>query len=289
MTSRAKQGGGQIEWLRSSPFFLLHLAAPLGIWLVGFKWSWLALAVASYYMRMFFVTSTYHRYLAHRSYKMGRMTQFVFCFMAQTTLQKGALWWAANHRLHHKFSDTPEDLHSPSQHGFWWSHVGWILSDRYTQTRYDQIQDFAKFPELVFLNNHYVAPALLWPAVCYAIGGMPWVIWGWVVSTVLLWHGTFTINSLSHVFGWRRYDTADTSRNNPLLALITMGEGWHNNHHRYMSSVNQGFFWWEFDITYAILKALSWSGIVWDLRKPPLELLDESRVTTLGRPAKNSA
>src|SRR5262249_23473193 len=189
--------------------------------------------------------------------------------LAETSTQKGVLWWAAHHRDHHKYSDQPEDLHSPIQNSLWWSHVGWILSPKYNETRFDRIKDFAKYPELRFLNKHYWLPPVVLAAVLIAIGGLPLAIWGYLVSTVLLWHGTFTINSLSHVFGRVRYKTTDQSKNNFVLALITMGEGWHNNHHFYQSTANQGWFWWEIDASYYILKALSWLGLVWDLRTPP--------------------
>lgn len=262
----------------SIPFFAVHIAALVGGILTGFQWQWLALAVVSYVLRMFFVTAAYHRYFAHRTFKLGRVAQFVFAWMASTTLQKGVLWWAANHREHHRVSDQPEDLHSPIQHGVIWAHVGWILSRNYTRTRMDDIQDFAKFPELVWLNKYHLVPAILYAVALTAIGGLPWLVWGFFISSVALWHGTFTINSLSHIFGTQRYRSNDTSKNNPLLALVTLGEGWHNNHHTYMSSTNQGFFWWEFDITYYGLKILSWLGIARDLRKPPLALLENKRI-----------
>ncbi len=265
----------------SIPFLSFHVFFVVAAILTPFRWEWAALAVASYYVRMFFVTATYHRYFSHRSFKLSRAAQFIFAFIAQTSVQKGVLWWAAHHRHHHRFSDQPEDLHSPKQDGFWWSHVGWILARKNGETHWDQIQDFAKFPELVWLNRHYIVPVVAY-AIPFALWGWGAFVWGFGIGTILLWHGTFTINSLSHVFGWQRYKTTDTSRNNPLLAVITCGEGWHNNHHRYMSSVRQGFYWWEYDFTYWGLKALSWVGIVRDMRKPPMELLEQSKVGVAG-------
>jgi stearoyl-CoA desaturase (delta-9 desaturase) len=190
------------------------------------------------------------------------------------SVQKGVLWWAANHRLHHRHSDQPLDIHSPLQHGFWWSHVGWILSGAHEKTEWNQIQDLAKYPELKWLNQYHLVPGISYAIALFICGGWGALVWGFFASTVLLWHGTFTINSLSHVFGSIRYQTTDTSRNNFWLSLITLGEGWHNNHHCYMSSTNQGFFWWELDGSYYALKILSWCGIVRDLRKPPLKLLE---------------
>jgi stearoyl-CoA desaturase (Delta-9 desaturase) len=268
------------RWLASIPFLLIHLAALVLVFFVPFSWGMVALCLGSYYLRMFAITAGYHRYFAHRSYKMNRIPQFLMALLGATATQKGALWWAANHRVHHRFSDQPTDVHSPVQHGFWWSHVGWVLSDSYDDTRWDQIQDLAKYPELVWVGRWHFVPVIAYALGIFAIWGLPGLVWGFLVSTVLLWHGTFTINSLSHVFGWQRYQSDDQSRNNPLLALITLGEGWHNNHHTYMSSTNQGFFWWELDLSYYAIKALSWLGITRDLRKPPLAALEAKRIGT---------
>lgn len=268
------------NWLlAASPFLLFHVAAVIGVFLVPFSWGLFGLCMALYAIRMFGITAGYHRYFSHRTYKMNRVAQFVMAFIGTCSIQKGVLWWAANHRLHHRHSDTPQDIHSPIQSGFWWSHVGWILSDKYNPTRWDQIQDLAKFPELRLINRFHLVPPILMGVAVYLIGGWDSFVWGYLVSTVLLWHGTFTINSLSHVFGTRRYATTDTSRNNPLLALVTLGEGWHNNHHCYMSSTNQGFYWYEFDISYYAIKALSFVGVTYDLRKAPLELLEGKKLS----------
>jgi stearoyl-CoA desaturase (delta-9 desaturase) len=265
----------QIQWVRSIPFFLVHLS-PLLIFFTGVTKTALALFVVTYFGRMFFLTATYHRYLAHRAFRLGRVSQFVFCFVGASAAQKGPLWWAGHHRSHHKFSDTTRDIHSPRD-GFWWSHVGWILSDRYSETPYDDIQDFAKYPELRWLNKHdWVGPWSL-GVVCFLIGGWSGLVVGFFASTVLLWHTTFIVNSLAHVFGHRRYETEDTSRNSLLIALVTGGEGWHNNHHRYQSSARQGFRWWQIDTTYYGLWLLARIGIVKDLRPVPRRVIDEPR------------
>lgn len=269
----------RIRWAQSIPFFLIHVVAIALAFLVPFSWGLLGLCLASYALRMFAITAGYHRYFSHRSYKLGRPAQFAMALLGSTAAQKGVLWWAANHRHHHRFSDLPQDIHSPRQAGFWWSHVGWILSDRYDKTRWEQVQDLAKFPELVWLDKYHLLPAVAYASLFFAFGGLPALAWGFLVSTVLLWHGTFTINSLSHVFGTQRYRSGDDSRNNPLLAVITLGEGWHNNHHTYMSSANQGFYWYEIDLSYYALKGLSWIGVARDLRKPPLALLEAKRLT----------
>jgi len=254
-------------------FWLVHLAC-LGAFFTGVTWSAVAVCLALFWLRMFGVTAGYHRYFAHRSYKTSRAFQFVLALCGTLAVQKGVLWWAANHRVHHKNSDQEGDVHSPVQRGFWWAHVGWILAPDYEETDFERIPDMAKYAELRWLNQHYLVPPVALAALLFLVGGATWLVWGFFVSTTLLWHSTFTINSLAHVWGGRRYETTDASRNNVWLALLTMGEGWHNNHHRYMNSVRQGFFWWEVDASYYVLVALSWLGIVWDLHQPPRKLLE---------------
>lgn len=264
--------GERIPLVRMIPFAAVHLICFAAFW-TGIRWSDAALCLSLYYIRMFWVTAGYHRYFSHRSFKTSRAFQFLLAFLAMTSSQKGVLWWAAHHRAHHQYSDTELDIHSPKQRGFFWSHVGWIISDAFDATEYHRIRDFAKFRELRWLNRWPLVPPIALAVSLFLIGGWRALLYGFFISTVLLWHGSFTVNSLAHVFGKRRYETTDTSRNSLLLALITMGEGWHNNHHRYMASARQGFFWWEIDCTYYVLKVLSWFGIVWELRSPPRELL----------------
>ena len=223
---------------------------------------------------MFGLAVGYHRYFAHRTFRTSRVGQFLLALLATTAAQKGPLWWAGHHRNHHRHSDTELDVHSPSQRGFWWAHVGWIFCQKYDATDFDVIKDFAKYPELRWLDKY----ALL-PPVVLAVGlwlSFSWVglFWGFFFSTVVLWHGSFTVNSLMHVWGSRRYLTPDTSRNNWPLVFVTLGENWHNNHHHYQASASQGFFWWEIDFGYYGIKVLSWLGLVWDVRTPPKRVLD---------------
>lgn len=258
----------------SVSFLVLHLAC-LAVFWVAFSWKAVVLGLALYGIRMFAITAGYHRYFSHRTYKLGRTSQFLLAFLAQTSAQKGVLWWGAHHRHHHKASDTPADIHSPVSHGFFWSHVGWVLSDKYDTYDPAAIADFAKFPELRFLDAyHWICPWALGTATFLAgrwmgIGGLSALVWGFFVSTVFLWHGTFCINSLSHLWGTRRFETNDHSRNNWVLALITLGEGWHNNHHAYQASCRQGLRWWEIDVTFYVLKALSWMRVVRDMKAYP--------------------
>ena len=255
--------------LRSVPFLLVHVVAIVGVAWLGWSWTGLLLAVALYYVRMFGVSAGYHRYFSHRSFRTSRPVQFALALLATSSVQKGVLWWASHHRAHHKHSDQPGDVHSAARDGFLWSHLGWILSARFEQTDRPLVNDLAAFPELVWLERwHLVPPVVL--AVGLGLVGGPWaVLWGFFVSTVLLWHGTFTINSLAHRVGRRRYPTGDESKNSLVLALLTMGEGWHNNHHHYQRSSNQGFYWWEIDCTQYLLRAMAAIGIVWDLHGVP--------------------
>jgi stearoyl-CoA desaturase (delta-9 desaturase) len=259
--------------LGTAPFWLVHLFC-FGVFFIDFSWWYVALAFGGYFFRMFLVTGVYHRYFSHKTYSTSRVFQFILAFLAQTSIQKGALWWAAHHRHHHAHSDQEDDIHSPKD-GFWWSHIGWILSDENNTTETQYIRDLTRYPELVWLNNYHLVPPVVWGVAMFAIAGIPGLIWGLCISTVMLWHGTFTINSLSHLWGSQRYKTTDTSRNNFILALITLGEGWHNNHHRFQAAARNGFFWWELDITYYTLKLLSFVGLIWDLRPVPKHLLDD--------------
>lgn len=278
----------KLEWIRIIPYLSLHVVSLLVFW-VGFSWFALGLCFFSYFIRMFAITGFYHRYFSHRTFKTSRFMQFIFALLGCSAAQKGPLWWAAHHRHHHQYSDQPEDLHSPKQDGFWWSHVGWFLCEKNYLTDFKRIKDYEKFPELFFLNRFDTLVPIIY-AVCMffigyfaekfypELGTTSWqcLIWGFFVSTVILSHCTGFINSLSHVFGSRRFQTKDTSRNNFILAIVTLGEGWHNNHHHWPSSCSQGFYWWEVDITYYMLKVLEKLGLIWDVRKVPKEVLPKA-------------
>jgi len=262
----------------SLAFWGVHIAAIVGVILLGWSWSGVALALVSYFIRMIVVTAGYHRYFAHRAFKTSRGFQFLLALGAQSAAQKGVLWWASHHRWHHKYSDTPKDVHSVRQSGFFHSHVGWVINPAWDKTDRSLVGDLAKFPELRALDlpGVHMLPTVALALAFLLLGGAHGLIWGYMVSTVLLWHGSFSINSLAHLWGSRRYQTDDDSRNNWALALLTTGEGWHNNHHHYQSSANQGFRWWEVDITYYVLRGLAALGLVWDLRRPPAEVLTAS-------------
>lgn len=254
------------------PFLLIHAGCVAAIW-TGVSLQAAALCAGLYVLRMFAITAGYHRYFSHRSYATGRVFQFILAVLAQSSAQKSVLWWAAKHRHHHLHSDTAQDVHSPRHKGFLYSHVGWIFYRRHDATDLVKVADLAAYPELMWLHRLELAPAVVLAGLCFLVAGWSGLVVGFLWSTVLLYHATFCINSLAHVHGRKRYVTGDDSRNNWLLALLTMGEGWHNNHHAYQASARQGFHWYEIDLTYYILIVLSWFGIVRDLKMPPAQVL----------------
>ena len=276
MTSSAAEFHDDIIYPNTAAFIAVHLA-PLAAFWTGVTTTSVLLAITLYVVRMFGVTAGFHRYFSHRSFKTSRAGQFLFALLAMSSAQKSVLWWAALHRHHHAHSDQEDDVHSPVHRSFFYSHVGWIFDKKHDATRLEDVPDLAKYPELRFLDRHQLLPAIALGILCFLIDGWPGLFIGFFLSTVFLYHGTFFINSLAHVHGKQRYVTGDDSRNNWWLAVITLGEGWHNNHHAYQRSTRQGFRWYEIDITYYILRALSWTGFVWDLGEPPAEVVRNER------------
>lgn len=283
---RAKPDG--VNFVRCIPFIILHLGCFGVIW-VG--WSWFAVwtAVALYLLRMFAVTGIFHRYFSHKTYSTSRFGQFLLALWTGTTVQRGPLWWAYHHRHHHLHSDEEEDAHSPHVHGFWWSHIGWITSKRNFPTDYSKVKDLAKYPELVWLNRFDIVVPVIFATSLFVLGnllqayapglgtsGGQLLVWGFFISTTALFHGTASINSFTHLWGKRRFNTTDDSRNSFILAIICLGEGWHNNHHRYQSATRNGFYWWEIDPTYYGLKLLSWTGFIWGLKPVPKSIYEEA-------------
>lgn len=268
MTSARATRSWNLDLWKSIPFILVQATILIPLY-TGISWEMVLLCIVSYYVRMFGITAGYHRYFSHRAYKTSRIFQFMLAFLAMTSTQKSALWWAWHHRHHHKYSDKPEDVHSPKQNGFWWAHMFWIMSKDWDRPDLTKVKDLTQFPELMWLHRNANVPTVFYAVLMATCFGWEGLLWGYFISTAILYHGTFTINSLTHVYGTKRYETGDESRNNFWLALVTLGEGWHNNHHFYQSTANQGWFWYELDVSYMLLKALSWFGIVWDLRTPP--------------------
>lgn len=282
----------KLDYFICVQFLFMHVACLLVIW-TGISVVAVVTCLALYVVRMFAITAGFHRLLAHRAYRTSRVFQFLIAFTGTASYQKGPLWWAAHHRRHHLVADTAEDFHSPLTRRFWRAHFGWFLSRDSQETEWKLIGNLSKYPELRFLNRYYSLPPIVLAVAAFLLGAAleryapsfgttRWqmLVWAFFISTVVLYHGTFTVNSLAHIFGKRRFPTADNSRNNLFVALITLGEGWHNNHHYYSSSERQGFYWWEIDISHYTLRALSWLGIVWDLRKPPANLASVSQIAT---------
>ena len=276
-----------IAWGRVVPLIALHIIGLAGLFLFPLSLTDLAVAALLYGLRMFAITGFFHRYFSHKSFATSRWHQFFWAFLGTTATQRGPLWWAAHHRHHHQHTETEHDPHN-ARRGFWWSHMGWFLSPRHFATDTRAVRDFARYPELVWLDRFDILPPIVLAAFLYLIGamlerfvsgagttGLQLVFWGYLVSTLVLMHVTLMINSLAHKFGSRPYDNDDDSRNSWWLALLTLGEGWHNNHHRYCGSARQGFLWWEIDISYYMLRALARLGLVWDLREVPAAVLAE--------------
>lgn len=285
----------RIDWLRVLPFVLLHLACLAVIW-VGWSWFAVLFAIALYAVRMFAITGFYHRYFSHRSFRTSRLCQLLFAILGSTAVQRGPLWWASHHRHHHAHSDQAEDAHSPVQHGLLWSHLGWFLSDSHFATRSERVNELMAYPELRFLDRFDVLVPVAFALAIYSLGawlqhaapalgtsGWQLLVWGFAISTVALYHATFSVNSLAHTWGRRRYNTKDHSRNNFWIALVTLGEGWHNNHHHFPGSVRQGFYWWEIDLTYYGLKLLAACGLIWDLRVVPPAIRDARQLSAATR------
>ncbi|HHF7373576.1 acyl-CoA desaturase [Legionella bozemanae] len=275
---------GTIHWARVFIFILVHLSC-LAVFWVGWSFTAVFTAIFLFYLRMFAITGFYHRYFSHKTFKMNRFWQFIFAVLGNSASQRGPLWWAGHHRLHHRYTEEQQDPHSPIQHGLLWSHVGWIFYSDNFKTDYESVRDFAKYPELLWLNRHDNIVPICLILILFAVGtllenyypdlhtsGMQLVIWGFFISTVALFHVTFSINSISHVWGTQTFQTEDKSRNNFFLALLTMGEGWHNNHHYYPRSASQGFRWWQIDITYYLLCFLEKINVIYEMNKVPLEL-----------------
>ena len=253
---------------------------------VPFHLAYLALWGVSHFLRAVGLTLSFHRYFAHRAFQMHRAARFIWTFIGTAAMQKGPLWWAGHHVNHHRFADRDGDPHSPMVSGVYYAHVGWFLNDARNdrlEATNPVIRDFAKVPEIAWLERNYIVPPLMLAAALYLIGGLPWLVWGFFVPTTTLAHATFAINTVNHMFGSRRFETLDESRNNVLTALFAAGEGWHNNHHRYQRAARNGFYWWEFDPTWYAIRAMAAVGLAWDLQPVPQRVYDEARAVKAQR------
>lgn len=262
----------------STLFFAIHAAA-VAAFFVKPDLTCILLCAGLFVVRKFGITGGYHRYFSHRSFKTSRWFQFVLAFLGGMSAQKGALWWAAHHRHHHQHSDQEDDVHSVKQQGFYWAHIGWILSPDYYAYDEKKVKDLTKFPELVFIDRYHFIPPAVTGLACFLIAGLPGFLWGFCLSTVILYHTTFAINSFCHLLGSTRYETGESSKNSFILAILTLGEGWHNNHHYYPHCARQGFFWWEIDPTYYVLRLLKLVGIVHEIREPSQKVIEGKEAT----------
>ena len=287
--------GKEIDWMRVIPFIILHLSCFM-IFFVGFSWTAFVVCMSLFAIRMFAITGFYHRYFSHKTFRTSRFVQCLFAMIGATAVQRGPLWWAAHHRGHHMHSDTTEDKHSPKEHGFIWSHMGWFLTKSNFVTNTKLIRELIRFPELRIIDRFDLLMPLALSISLWVLGyyleqyepslhtnGFQLFIWGFSVSTIMLYHATFLVNSVAHQWGKKRYETKDTSRNNFLIAILTFGEGWHNNHHHYPGSARQGFYWWEIDLTYYVLKCLAMMGIIWDVRTVSENIRESKKIEHLHR------
>jgi len=266
---------------------IFHLGC-LGAFWTGVSPAALTVALILYLVRGFGVTAGYHRLLAHRSFRAGRPVQFLLALAGSLATQGGPLWWVAHHRSHHRYTETDRDIHSPRTQGFWRSHMGWMLSAESFRENGANARDLYRVPELKFLQQHYVWIVLGQGAAIYALGtglaalgvetsGPQMLVWAWFIATVALWHATFMVNSVCHLWGSRPFDADDASTNNWLVAVLALGEGWHNNHHKFAYSARHGLEWWQFDLTWVLLRGMEKLGLVSELRRPRRRMLERAR------------
>ena len=268
--------------------FWLVQASALLVFAVPFRWAYIGLWAVAHFLRAVGLTLIFHRYLAHRAFKMNRAARFVWAFIATAAMQKGPLWWAGHHVNHHRFADRDGDPHSPMVSGVYYAHIGWFLN----QTKYDRVEatnpvlrDFSRVPEMAWLEKYFFLPPLMLAVAMFLVGGMPWFVWGFCLPTMTLAHATFAINTVNHMFGTRRFETVDESRNNVVTAIFAVGEGWHNNHHRYQRAARNGFYWWEIDPTWYVIRAMKAVGLVWDVQAVPKRIYEEARALKAKRAA----
>jgi stearoyl-CoA desaturase (Delta-9 desaturase) len=266
--------------------FWLVQASALLVFAVPFRWAFVALWAVSHFLRAIGLTLAFHRYFAHRAFKMNRVARFVWAFIGTAAMQKGPLWWAGHHVNHHRFADREGDPHSPMVSGLYYAHIGWFLND----TKHDRLEpnnpvlrDFGPVPEIAWLEKYFFVPPAMLAAAMVLIGGFPALIWGFCLPTMTLAHATFAINTVNHLWGSRRFETVDESRNNPITALFAVGEGWHNNHHRYQRAARNGFYWWEVDLTWYVIRAMAAVGVAWDLQAVPARVYKEARTVKARR------
>lgn len=281
--------GDHIDLSRIIPFIALHVAC-LAVFYVGYSHTALLVMVISYLIRMFAITAFFHRFFSHKTFKTFPWVQVVFAIIGTSATQRGPLWWAAHHRNHHRHSDQDADVHTPGK-GFWESHMLWFLRKKNFPTNHGQVKDLTAVKSLYWIDRYDMLFPVLYGLFLYLLGswvaasypslgtsGGQFLVWGYFISTVLLAHVTFSINSIAHLIGKRDYQTNDNSKNNFVLAVLTLGEGWHNNHHCAPGSIRQGFKGWQIDISFYVLKCMEWCGLIWDVKYPNQQMLNKKLI-----------
>lgn len=253
----------KLNWTVALVMVFFHLGAIAALFL--FDWQRLATAVFLYWLATGLgISMGYHRLHTHRSYKVPLALEYFFALCGTLTLEGGPIFWVATHRIHHQNSDQPGDPHSPRD-GAWWAHAGWLLlgetKHNNTALMSKYAPDLAKHRFYVWLNSYHWLPVIGLAAILFAFGGFPMVLWGICLRVVVGLHATWLVNSATHMWGRRRFATRDDSRNNWWVALLTFGEGWHNNHHAHPTSARHGLTWYEFDISWIQIKLLKVLGI----------------------------
>jgi fatty-acid desaturase len=270
--------GNKMNWPTSVVLVLFHIGAIAALFM--FSWRNLLISMALYWMTIGWgISLGYHRLHTHRSYKCPLWMEYFFAVCGALTLEGGPIFWVATHRIHHQKSDQPGDPHSPHE-GAWWAHIGWILfgetNHNNTRLMSKYAPDLAKHKFYIWLNNWHWVPMVALGVILLVIGGFPLLCWGVFLRVVLGLHSTWLVNSATHMWGKRRFATKDDSRNNWWVALLTFGEGWHNNHHAHPTSARHGLAWYEFDISWITMKLMMALGLATQVRVAKIdELLAE--------------
>ena len=258
----------RVNWATTITMALFHVGAVAALFM--FNWRAFGVAVFLYWMCTGLgISMGYHRLHTHRSYKLPIWIEYFFAVCGTLTLEGGPIFWVATHRIHHQHSDKPGDPHSPRD-GAWWAHMLWLLTgeSKHSNTRMmsKYAPDLAKDRFYVWLNDYHWLPLLVLGVILFAVGGWPMLLWGVCVRVVFGLHATWLVNSATHMWGGRRFNTRDDSRNNWWVALITFGEGWHNNHHAHPTSARHGLAWYELDLSWIQITILKYLGIAKSIR-----------------------
>ena len=270
VTIRRSQFSTSSDWIVLSWLVFMHVGALAGFFL--FNWKAVGVAVALWWLTGGIgICLGYHRYFTHRSFTTYKPIEYLLAICGCMAGEAGPISWVAAHRYHHTYSDMEDDPHSPLR-GFFWAHMGWLFAREKFLSEFESYKryapDMARDRFLVWLDRFHLVPTALLAWGLYAMGGWTFVVWGIFVRSVMVYHSTWLVNSASHVWGYRTYQTTDKSRNNWWVALLTFGEGWHNNHHAFQRSARHGFRWWEIDPTFMMVKLLWMFGLASDIHLP---------------------